>query len=48
MELLSDAIQRYAPGAIPATMGGLAGYAAGWLQEHGRDLYQDIKGSVPH
>jgi RHS repeat-associated protein len=55
IEFVTDAIQGYTPGAVPATLGGLAGFAASEIQGHwsqisqgAQNTYQQIKGSVPH
>jgi hypothetical protein len=49
--LVNDFLSNYAPGAIPATAGGLAGFVVtGWddLKKNVQDLYQEAKGSIPH
>jgi RHS repeat-associated protein len=54
-EFASDFIQGYTPGAVPATLGGLAGFAASEIQSHWSQIsqgvqntYQQVRGSVPH
>jgi hypothetical protein len=54
-QVLTDALQGYTPGAIPATAGGLAGFLAGeiasnWSQisQRVQNIYQQTRASVPH
>jgi hypothetical protein len=55
LEFLSDVVQGYTPGAVPATLGGLTGPAIGYIQSNWsqfsrsvQEMYQQLKANVPY